>query len=336
MDSIHLLRLIEDGEFHSGLRLAQALGTSRSDVRRQVRAVEALGVRLFKVRGRGYRLARPLDLLDARRLEELLAGRASRFAIEILDQCGSTNAELLERARRGSAGAAGGALERNYEAAPLQVLACERQVSGRGRRGAQWLSGIGTSLTFSMLAHFREGAGALAGLSLAVAVAAARALEASGVARVQLKWPNDLLFEGRKLGGILIELISDFQGPTSAVIGIGLNVALPRELRRGIGQPVADLAEALAQAPPRAELLAAVLLQLDETLAEFSRRGFAAFRADWTDRHAYQGRRVVLKLADQAVAEGEAIGVAEDGALLLRSSRGVERFHSGELSLRPA
>jgi len=269
---------------------------------------------------------RPLDSLDAVRLERLLGTSAPRFRIEIVDECRSTNTELLERARSGSFGPAG--------ASP--VLACERQLSGRGRRGAAWISGIGTSLTFSMLARFRQGAGALAGLSLAVAVAAARALEASGVARVQLKWPNDLLFEGRKLGGILIELISDYQGPTSAVIGIGLNVALTREMRRGIAQPAADIAEALAQAPRRTELLAAVLLELDETLAEFSRGGFAAFRADWTDRHAYQGRLVVLKHADRAIAEGEAVGVAEDGALLLRSSRGVERFHSGELSLRPA
>lgn len=269
---------------------------------------------------------RPLDSLDAGRLDQLLGASASRFRIEIVGECRSTNTELLERARSGSLGPAG--------AQP--VLVCERQTSGRGRRGAAWYSGAGTSLTFSMLARFPKGPNALAGLSLAVAVAVARALEASGIAQVQVKWPNDLLFEGRKLGGILIELISDFQGPTCAVIGIGLNLALPPELRRRIGRPVADIAQALGRPPRRNELLAGVLLELENALAEFSRGGFSAFRSDWTDRHAYQGERVMLKLGDQTVAEGEALGVAEDGALLLRSRHGVERFHSGELSLRPA
>ncbi len=269
---------------------------------------------------------RPLDSLDAGRLQQLLGASASRFRIEIVDECRSTNTELLERARSGSLGLA--------DASP--VLVCERQTSGRGRRGATWYSGTGASLTFSMVARFPKGPNALAGLSLAVAVAVARALEASGVAQVQVKWPNDLLFDGGKLGGILIELNGDFQGPTVAVIGIGLNVALPRELRRRIGRPVADIAEALGIAPRRSDILAAVLLELDRALAEFASGGFAAFRAGWIDRHAYQGQRVMLKLGDQTVAEGEAIGVAEDGALLLRSPRGVEHFHSGELSLRPA
>ncbi len=314
------LRLLADGKFHSGEQLARIIGLSRAGVCNRIRRVESLGLRVFKVRGRGYRLAESLDLLDDEKLPALLKEACASLAIEVLDECPSTNTELVGRAARG--------------AAHGTVLVCEHQSAGRGRRGNSWLSAVGGSLTFSLLWRFSEGAGALSGLSLAVAVAAARALEGLGIAGVQVKWPNDLYCRERKLGGILIEISGDDLGPSAAVVGVGLNVRLDARLRDRIAQPVTDLAHCCTAPPSRTILIVALLNSLADALEQFGRGGFALFREEWLRRHAWQGRRVELSLADRRVAQGEVMGVAEDGALMLASTRGIERFHSGELTLR--
>ena len=312
-----LLRLLADGRFHSGQALGGVLSLSRAAIWNQVRAIERLDLRVYKVRGRGYRLAEPLDLIDRGLLERALSEAPVPFAIELLDECASTNSALLESARLGEQQAS--------------ALACELQRAGRGRRGNRWHSGVGSGLTFSLAWRFHLGAGALAGLSLAVGVAMARALGSFGFDQVQLKWPNDLLLNGRKLGGILIEMSGDALGPSVAVIGVGLNVRLPRTLSDKIDQPVTGLEQGTV--PSRTLLLARSLMELGAVLPEFERLGFEPFRAEWMRRHAWQGRRVSLRVAAREVASGEAAGAGADGALLLRTARGLERFHSGELRL---
>ena len=324
-----LLRLLADGQFHSGEILAGQFGCTRGAVWYRIRGVEALGLRVFKVRGRGYRLAEPLDLLDAVGLKHRLAASAASLSLELLDECESTNSFLLQRIGASPSG---------------RVVACEHQSAGRGQRGNRWTSGVGASLTFSLAWRFACGTAALSGLSLAVAVAVAEALESCGIAGITLKWPNDLLHAGRKFGGILIEVSGDPQGASGAVIGVGLNVRLPAALAAEIDRPVTDLATLASSSaagggatpllPSRSELLAAVLEHLAAALPRYEREGFAVFRDGWLARHAHAGKRVAIVQGDRTLSEGEAVGVAEDGALLLRSARGVERVHSGEVSLR--
>ena len=326
-----LLRLLADGHFHSGEALAAHFGCTRGAVWYRMRGVEALGLRLFKVRGRGYRLAEPLDLLDESALVRHLAERAPALSVELLDECESTNSYLMQRLGASRSG---------------RVVACEHQSAGRGRRGNRWASGVGTSLTFSLAWRFSCGTAALSGLSLAVAVAVAEALESCGAAGVGLKWPNDLLHDDRKFGGILIEVSGDPQGASGAVIGVGLNVRLAAAVAGAIERPVTDLAAILAHSPETADArgatpsrtacLAAILEHLAAALPRYERDGFAAFRDGWLARHAYAGRQVTITQGERTLHEGEALGVAEDGALLLRSARGVERVHSGEVSLREA
>ena len=315
-----LLRILADGRFHSGERLGRALGLSRAGARNLVGRIEALGLRVFKVRGRGYRLAERLDLFEPNVLAAQLGRTSPELCVEVLDECPSTNSVLAERA---AAGAPHGA-----------VLACEHQSAGRGRRGNSWVSAIGASLAFSILWRFPRGAGALAGLSLAVAVGAARALERLGSHGVRVKWPNDLYSGERKLGGILIEVSGDVLGPSAAVVGVGLNVRLDALTRERIGRPATDIASHSDALPSRTALLVALLESVAAVLAQFSREGFAPFREEWLRRHAWQGRRVALSQGCRRVAEGEVVGVAEDGALVLSSAQGIERFHSGELSLK--
>lgn len=314
------LRMLADGEFRSGEAMARVLGVSRASVWNALHALDQSGIEIFKVRGRGYRLAEPLSLLAGDAVESALGAAAPRFAVEVLDSVESTNTLLL---RRAAAGAASGA-----------VIAAEWQTAGRGRRGRAWHALPGAALTFSLLWRFEQGAGALAGLSLAVGVAVVRALETTGVREAGLKWPNDVLWRGRKLAGILIEVQGDVLGPSIAVIGVGLNCRMPAALLERIDQPAVDVASAGGAAPERNELLASLLIELDRVLKVFARDGFAPFRAEWQKSHVYQGKPVRIALPDGGIVNGTAEGVAENGALLLATQSGHLRFHSGDVSLR--
>ena len=316
-----VLRRLADGDFHSGEALARALGVSRASVWHAVRDLEAAGLEVYKVHGRGYRLAQPIGLLERAAIVRHLGAEAGRYALEIRDTVDSTNTALAALAERGAAAGT--------------VLAAEWQPRGRGRLGRPWRAGIGEALTFSLLWRFARGAAGLSGLSLAIGIAIARAVERAGAPGVLLKWPNDVVWRGRKLGGVLTELAGDALGPTAAVIGIGLNVSLSAETRAAIGQPAADLAEACGGAADRNRILADVLLELGCVLAEFERSGFEPLRPEWQRRHAHQDARVALALPGGETVSGHARGVAEDGALLLETRAGLHRFHSGEISLRP-
>ncbi len=318
-----LLRLLADGCFHSGEQLGAELALTRSAVWHAIHGLENQGLVLNKLRGRGYRLARPADLLVAADVLRASGDAVQPVQLDLLDRCASTNSLLLERAR---AGAAHGS-----------VIACELQSAGRGRLGRSWQSGLAGSLTFSLLWRFEGGAAGLAGLSLAVGVAVARALGKSGVVGAQLKWPNDIVNGDKKLAGILIEISGEANGPSAAVIGIGINTRLEDAVRDAIDQPATDVASLADPVPSRSVLLGNVLAELVAVLGVFSNRGFAPFRDEWQQRHAHQNQRIIVRSGGQGrVADllGDAAGIDVDGALLLRSDRGVERVLSGDVSVR--
>jgi BirA family biotin operon repressor/biotin-[acetyl-CoA-carboxylase] ligase len=313
------LRRLADGRFHSGEDVARDLGRSRATLSEALKRAPELGLDLFSVRGRGYRLAEPLEFLDAEWLRDALRG--SRIALEIVDEIDSTSTRLLQMA---AAGAPSGT-----------CLAAEWQSAGRGRRGRTWVAALGGSLTFSLLWRFERGAGHLGGLSLAVGVAVARALSACGVERVQVKWPNDVVVDFRKLAGILVETSGEMQGPSVAVVGVGVNYRLAERVIDRIDQPVIDVAHSSTAAPTRSELLARMLLELAVALGEFEVRGFAAARDAWRALHAYQGRRVRVLPPREPAFEAEVFDVAPDGALLVRLDDGrTLPLSSAEISLR--
>jgi BirA family biotin operon repressor/biotin-[acetyl-CoA-carboxylase] ligase len=316
-----VLARLADGGFHSGEALARSLEVSRASVWNAVRDLEATGIEVYKVHGRGYRLPYPVTLLERAAVERHLGEIAARFALDIRDTVDSTNTVLMERA---ASGAPGGT-----------VLVAEWQSGGRGRLGRAWHASVGEALTFSLLWRSARGAGALSGLTLAAGLAIARALESAGSDGVALKWPNDVLWRGGKLAGVLTELQGDTLGPTAVVIGVGINVRLSDATRERIDQAAADLEAACGSAPDRNRLLAEVLRELDHMLEAFGRDGFKAVREEWQQRHAHQGRRVTLTLPDGARRSGRVRGVADDGALLLETASGTQRFHSGEITLRP-
>ena len=315
-----LLRLLADGEFHSGEVLGQQLGVSRATVFSSLAAVEECGVVLQRIRGRGYRLAKAWQCLDADVAQTHLGDAASRFKIEVLQQAASSNTELL---RRATAGAATGS-----------VLAVELQTAGRGRIGRTWYSGLGNALTFSLLWRFDCGLNGLSGLSLAVGLAILRALKRYNAVDIGLKWPNDILAAQGKLGGVLIEAQGDMYGPSVVVIGIGINCTLPFKLEQVITQPAVALDQLCAAPPERNLLLARLLQELAQVLDTFSRAGFASLRADWEAHHALQNQSIQLQMPDGSTVIGFARGVSDSGELLLETAQGIRVFNSGEVGMR--
>ncbi len=307
----------------SGAALATELGISRAAVWKRIEALRAAGVDVQAVPGRGYALATPLELLDADTLRAALSpeARAALASLSVAFEIDSTNAQALR------------------EPAPAQGIAvflAERQTAGRGRRGRAWSSPLAANLYLSLSRRFDGGIAALQGLSLAIGVAAADALARAGFDGITLKWPNDLQADGRKLGGILVELGGDAGGVLHVVAGLGLNVAMPREAADAVDQPWTDLA-ALSPSPPSRRDVARVLLDaLLPMLARFEHDGLAPFLPAWERHDALRGRAVRLQEGER-VHDGVALGIAPDGALRLRLADGGERrFHAGEASVRAA
>lgn len=314
------LRLLADGRFHSGEDVSRTLGRSRASLSAALKQAADVGVPVFSVRGRGYRLAQPIEFLDAAAVAASL-GPTSCVSLQVLDEVDSTSTRLTELAAVG---------------APTGTcIAAEWQSAGRGRRGRTWVSSLGGSLTFSLLWRFERGAGHLGGLSLAVGLAVARALASSGVDRARVKWPNDVMVDFRKLAGILVETSGEIQGPTVAVVGVGVNYRLPDDVLDRIDQPVVDVAHCSSPVPSRNLLLAALLAELAATLAAFDREGFGPLRASWNALHAYHGRDVLVVPARDPPYEAVVTDVAPDGELVVALPDGrTVALSSAEISLR--
>ena len=323
--SFQLLRELSHERFTSGTKLAAQFGVSRTLVSEALREAADAGVGIFSLTRRGYRLAAPFELLDLTHIRKTLGARAARVDIDIVESIASTNSELMVRA---GAGAPSGT-----------CLAAEMQTAGRGRRGRAWQSSLGGALTFSLLWRFDKGAPQLGGLSLIVGLAVLRALRKLGAGRdrddVQLKWPNDIVSGGRKLGGILIETQGDMLGPTAAVIGIGLNVQLSETLKESIDQPACDVASLMVTPVSRNTLFATVLAELIAMLDQFQASGFTAFKAEWLTAHALQGKHVNVLAGDGKITHAEVIGVHDDGSLIVLQHGREMALSSGEVSLRP-
>lgn len=315
-----VLRILSDGDFHSGEKMAQQLLVSRGSIWQALRKLEDAGVQLFRVPGRGYQLNEPLRWIDPEIINARLGDKARIFDLEVADCLTSTNSRLLEKAVQG--------------APHCSCVIAEMQTAGRGRRGREWHASLGGSLTFSLLWRFNQGVGFLSGLSLAVGVALMRSMNQIGVTGAGLKWPNDVLHQHRKLAGILIELQGDMLGPSAAVIGIGLNFKLSDKVLDRVDQAAVDIHSIKGSVLDRNTLLASILLHLAEVLKEFDDGGFACLRDEWLKYHAYHDKQVLLLLPDGSQHQGHLLDVANDGALLVRTSFGKQRFTSGEISLR--
>jgi len=317
---LDLLDLLADGRFHSGGALGQALGIARTTVWKHVKALQVMGLEVHGVRGRGYRLARPLERLNGAAIGIALAPapRAVVPPVHVHTQVDSTNDWLLEHAAEAPDGTA---------------CLAERQLAGRGRRGRTWASPFGRNLYLSVL--WRLPARHLSGLSIAMGVTVAEACEGAGTRNLALKWPNDLVAPQGKVGGILVDLTSANDETCLAVVGIGLNVDMPWSLRVPIGQPVTDLNELAGRRLSRNELAASIIAAVRAALPRFAREGLRPFRDSFATRDASRDREVTVEEGGR-VSVGRARGIDDDGALMLETANGMARIHSGDVSMRAA
>ena len=237
--------------------------------------------------------------------------------LQIHAEISSTNSHLMARAAS--------------ESIDGIVCLAERQTGGRGRRGRTWLTPSGQNIALSLGKSLPISVAQVAPLSLVVGLAAVNALKRVGVDNATLKWPNDLLLNGAKVGGILIELPS-IGNPLTVVVGIGINMGSGEEVSAHLGSPVGDLLAGRASIS-RNTLAAELINSVFEMTSRFESHGFVTLRPDWEVLHAHQDRSVRVIGANETI-EGIARGVTDSGELILETVSGVRHFSGGEVSLR--
>ena len=318
--AFELLHLLHDGAEHSGGELATRLGITRSAVWNHVDTLRKQGIDVRATRGRGYRLEGGFEALDAERIDAAVRryGTADIAKVEVVTVTDSTNERLLARAARDDIHGC--------------VLLAEYQTAGRGRRGDSWIAPPGSGLCLSLGWRFELPPATLSALGLVMGVAVVTSLREHGAQRVTLKWPNDVLLDGRKVAGILIEMRSEASGPCTAVIGVGLNLRLSPQAQVLIDQPSGDLESAVSAPVSRNGLGGAVISELVACVRRFAVQGFDAFRTAWERDDALAGRSITLELPGRVIA-GVARGVDRGGALVVEHAGARESFMAGHVRL---
>jgi BirA family transcriptional regulator, biotin operon repressor / biotin---[acetyl-CoA-carboxylase] ligase len=313
-----LLQLLSKGEFISGQMVADELGLSRTAIANHIKLLQELGLDIYKVKGKGYRLAQPLNLLDAAVIIKLKAVGLPDVLVQSITD--STNSQLMQKVADGTI------------KTPGYVIVAEAQTAGRGRRGRVWYSPFGSSLYFSMYWRLEQGVQAAMGLSLIVAMALSRLLEREYQLAPTVKWPNDVYIDGKKLAGILVELAGQADAACDVIIGIGLNVQLPQQSHSYIDQSYTDLCSSIELPIDRNKLIVNLQTELITMLRKFSEQGFADFAAEFNRRDHFHMQPV--KLSGSTDCSGICLGVDKQGALLIKTASGSQTFFGGELSLR--
>jgi len=324
MDTRHLLiRCLADGKFHSGELLAQQLGLSRAAIWKQIKGLrEQWGMEIHAVSGRGYRLAHPLELLQQDKILVTLPPeiKDSLSGLEIHGILGSTNEYLMSQIADGVPSG--------------QTCLAEQQTAGRGRRGRKWISPYGSNIYLSIFWRFSLAPIELSGLSLAAGLATVRALNRLGVTEVGLKWPNDILWQERKLAGLLLEVTGESGGPSQVVLGLGLNTHMSNQQGENIDQPWVDLTNIPGgEKIGRNQLAAELIHQLVNALKQFESSGLPPLLEEWQQQDLYHNKMIALQMGNRAIV-GKHVGIDKNGALLLLHAGEISAYYAGEVSLR--
>jgi BirA family biotin operon repressor/biotin-[acetyl-CoA-carboxylase] ligase len=321
-----LLAMLAEGSFYSGEQLAKKLKISRAGVWKLMNSLKALGVDVESVARQGYRLPRAVDLLDRQAIVDSLpaATRSQLERADVLLTVDSTNRFVADLSPP--------------QAGCFQLCTTEVQNAGRGRRGRSWVAPFGSGVCMSLGWQFTEAPPTFSALSLAVGVAVVKAFKRLGIEGVGLKWPNDLQWQGRKLGGILIEMRGESAGPAQVIIGIGINMHMPAAIRMQLAEReaalIADIHEIMHErTPTRNTLIGAVATELLGMLQLFTTQGFAPFKDEWHELDTLANAPVKVISGSQAT-QGFARGVEADGTLLVDVDGELRKFVSGEVSLR--
>ncbi|MAG76447.1 MAG: biotin--[acetyl-CoA-carboxylase] synthetase [Colwelliaceae bacterium] len=314
-----LINALAGGGFVSGQSIADELSVSRAAISNQVKALNEMGLDIFKVRGKGYQLANPLVLLDKVAIGEGLNALRADNCVETHTLIDSTNDYLMRKLPN--------------QVTQGQVCIAEYQSAGRGRRGRQWISPFGSHLYLSYYHKLNDGFSAAMGLSLVTALAISDAINTLYDVQVQLKWPNDVYLDGVKLAGILIDLEGQATGDCHSVIGIGVNLQMPEQAAEQITQPWTDLQQYVGERIDRNELVVAIIVALNQRLKQQSEQGVESMLSDWHQHDLYLNQTVKI-ITGENEEFGICRGVNEQGALLLETNGQLKTLFGGEVSLR--
>jgi BirA family biotin operon repressor/biotin-[acetyl-CoA-carboxylase] ligase len=315
----HIIRAMASGTFVSGQELGNQLGISRTAISKHIKVLIEMELDIYSVRGKGYKLSKPLNLLSQKKIIDALPKGDVAPLIEVHSLIDSTNSYLLRRLPN--------------QLSQGQVCLAEYQTAGRGRRGRQWVSPFGSQIYLSVYWSLEQGLSAAMGLSLVTALAVSDAIYAATKVKVQLKWPNDIYLDGAKLAGILIDLEGQALESSHSVIGIGLNVDMPEQAATKIGQKWTDLQTHSKNKIDRNLLSAQLIHHLLRRLTEYQNEGLIEMVNEWHKQDFYLNKPVKLLTGDRAT-KGICRGVNIQGALLLEVDGKVKTIYGGEVSLR--
>ncbi|RHW76209.1 bifunctional biotin--[acetyl-CoA-carboxylase] ligase/biotin operon repressor BirA [Colwellia sp. RSH04] len=315
----HLIRSLAQGQFISGQQLGDELNVSRTAIAKHIKALTELGLDIYSVTGKGYRLSQPINLLDKNTIDSLL--NDTRIVVEVHNLIDSTNDYLMRRLPN--------------QLTQGQVCLAECQSAGRGRRGRKWVSPFGSQIYLSMYWYLEQGLSAAMGLSLVTALAVSDAIKEYCDVQVQLKWPNDIYINGVKLAGILIDLEGQALEPSHSVIGIGINLNMPEQAAKAIDQQWTDLQSHCSKNIDRSELSASIIKHLRARLVEHQNHGLTPMLDDWHQQDVFLNKAVRL-LTGERVTSGICRGINNQGALMLEVNGQLKPIYGGEVSLRGA
>jgi len=314
-----LLRLLSAQQFISGEILGNQLGISRAAVAKHIKELNGWGVDIFSVKGKGYRLAKPLQLLDEQLIRLGLPEAIQQTPLTLFPVIDSTNRYWMQR----------------YQQQPVSGSCCmaEMQTAGRGRRGRSWLSPFAGALYLSTYWFSDRSISEVMGISLAVGVEIANWLSELGVEDVTVKWPNDIYIKGAKVAGILIELAGESDGHCHLVVGVGLNLDLPQDMATQIDQAFTDLATQLKPLPERNRLAAGLITAVQRALADYHQTGMEPVVAQWPRFDHFYAQPIRLLMGKHSL-DGIARGINQQGALLVETEQGIKPYYGGEISVR--
>ena len=321
-----LLALLADGQLHSGNQLAEQLNVSRAAIWKQIQRLESYGLIVNKQAGQGYRLSQPVDLYREHQFRAALSheARESISRLDLLWTTESTSDYLLTVPPP--------------EPGVAQVCVAEYQTGGRGRRGRRWLAPLGSGVCLSVAWTFASPPASLSCLGLAIGVAVLRAARAAGINQSKLKWPNDIVVDGSKLAGILLDVQGEASGPLRVVVGVGMNYRLSPDIIDAIidsgGLAPASLVKGDDGAKlDRSAVAGTLVSEILAALQEFERSGFESFAAEWLAADYLRGKRVDVTTGAADVT-GIADGISDDGQLLLNVNGRLERVSTGDVNVR--
>lgn len=308
--------IFSDGEYHDGTTVGNQLNISRNAVCKTIKKLKDYGINITSKKNKGYRLHEPLNMLSQSKITQGLSDKNTE--VLVIESVDSTNTYLKSF----------------YNTAGNKVCLAEHQSHGKGRLNRSWHAPFAQNIYLSYLCRFQKDISELAGLSLIVSLAILRTIEKLNLPTPpKVKWPNDIVCNGQKLVGILIELQAEANGTCQVITGVGINVNMMTDAKHEITQEWTSLRKILGRYLDRNELCSSLLNNLAAYVKRFEISGLSVFMEEWEQADYLHGQHISLKCLDKNIT-GVMEGINQQGNLLLRLSDGsMQTFSSGDTSI---